>query len=90
MKPRIYVDFNTMMMDEEDRVYIAREAREAREGSEKNAQNLLKSLCPGALVVLFDEEMEVEAVVDVVEFGTDHKVWMGRPDWSTRRDLLPL
>ena len=84
MKPRISVDFNTMMMDEEDRVYIG------REGSNQDNQALLKSLCPGSLVILYDEEMEVEAIVDIVEFSADHKAWMGRPNWSTRRDLLTL
>jgi len=33
--------------------------------------------------MLYDEEMEVEAVV---EFDEHDWVWLGQPDWSTRRD----
>jgi hypothetical protein len=35
-------------------------------------------------VTLYDEEMEVEAVV---EFDEHDRAWLGQPHWSTRRDL---
>jgi hypothetical protein len=34
-------------------------------------------------VTLYDEEMEVGAVV---EFDEQDRVWLGQPHWSTRRD----
>jgi hypothetical protein len=78
MTRRLAVDFNSMMRDEQERVYIA------REGSPYEDQSVLADLCHGALVVLSDGEMEVEAMV---EFDRKHKAWFGRPDWSTRHDL---
>lgn len=73
---RIYVDFNTMMTDEEERVYI----------NTLIQQELESCLRPGLSIVLYDEEMEVEAAV---EFDDEQKQWLGKPDWSTRRDLVP-
>jgi hypothetical protein len=81
MKPRIRVDFNTMMMDEKQRVYIG------RENSPQDDQQLLKSLHQDSWVILYDEEMEVDASIDIVEVRESYKAWLGRPDWSTRRDL---
>jgi hypothetical protein len=43
-----------------------------------------QDLRPGLIVTLYDEEMEVDAVV---EFDEQDRVWLGRPHWSTRRDL---
>ncbi len=43
-----------------------------------------KHLRPGLLVTLYDEEMEVEATV---EFETQNLIWLGRPNWASRRDL---
>jgi hypothetical protein len=40
----------------------------------------------GERVLLYDEEMEVEAVA---EFDAEHRFWLAAPDWSTRRDLTP-
>ncbi len=76
MTIRTYVDFNTMMTDEEERVYI-------NTGINEDLESCLR---PGLPIVLHDEEMEVEAVV---EFDEEHKLWLARPNWSTRRDLLP-
>jgi hypothetical protein len=36
-------------------------------------------------LTLYDEEMEVQALV---EFDEHDQVWPGKLDWSTRRDLL--
>jgi hypothetical protein len=81
MQPRIYVDFNTMMMDEEERVHIG------VEGAAYDEWELLESLQPGALVTLYDEELEVEAIVELVASSTGQKVWLGKPDWSTCHDI---
>jgi hypothetical protein len=47
-------------------------------------KDIAESLRPGQVVVLFDEEMEVQTVL---EFDEEHGVWLGTPDWSTRGDL---
>lgn len=75
MSERIYVDFNTMMQDiwsDEPRVRINGHAERP---DLRNRQR----------VVVYDEEFEVEAVL---EYDTQHDVWWARPDWSTRRDLI--
>lgn len=74
MKMRIYVDFNTMTTDPKERVYINTHMQ----------PDLAKDLYPGLVVALYDEEMEVEALV---EFDEQDQVWLGQPNWSTRRDL---
>ncbi len=74
MAPRVYVDFNTMAKDRERRVYI----------NTRVQQDLTSLLRPGLPVILYDETLEVEAIV---EFDEQYKEWVGRPDWSTRRDL---
>jgi hypothetical protein len=74
MPMRIYVDFNTTTTDSKDRVYINTQVQPALE----------KALHPGLIVTLYDEEMEVEAIA---EFDAHDHVWLGRPNWSTRRDL---
>jgi hypothetical protein len=81
VKPRISVDFNTMNMLDNDRVLI---------GSIHDGQMnrvLPAELHDGMLVVLFDDELEVEAVVELVEYRPDYIAWQALPDWSTRRDL---
>jgi hypothetical protein len=45
---------------------------------------LAKYLRPGLIVTLYDEEMEIEASV---EFEDQNLVWLGRPNWASRRDL---
>ena len=78
--PRLYVDFNSMTTDEQERVFIG------REGSTQDDQRLLLSLNPGGAVVLYDEEMEVSATVEIVRLRDGDRAWLGRPAWSTRRD----
>ena len=74
MTVRLYVDFNTMTMDPKERVYINPHTQSV----------LMQELHTGLVVTLYDEEMEVEAVV---EFDERDRVWLGQPHWSTRRDL---
>ena len=74
MPMRIYVDFNTTTMDAQERVSINTEVQ----------KDLTACLCPGLSVVLYDEEMEVEGIV---EFDEEHQVWLGRLHWATRCDL---
>lgn len=81
MATRMYVDFNSMAMDEQERVFIG------REGSPQDDQELLQSLQQGSAVVLYDEEMEVMAAVEIVRVREGYKAWLGRPDWSTRSDF---
>jgi len=71
---RIYVDFNTMAMDPQERVSINAEVQ----------QNLAIRLSSGLPVVLYDEEMEVEGTA---VFDTEHQQWFAQPHWETRRDL---
>jgi hypothetical protein len=73
MVVRLYVDFNTMTTDPKERVYINTQLQPA----------VAKDLWPGLVVTLYDEEMEVDAVV---EFDEQDQVWLGQPHWSTRRD----
>lgn len=75
METRIYVDFNTTTTDSKERVYINTQIQ----------PDLAKDFHLGLVVTLYDEEMEVEAIVEFDEHG---HVWLGKPNWSTRRDLL--
>jgi hypothetical protein len=72
---RLYVDFNTMAQDGEERVRINPRMNEA----------LAASFRPGMSVVLYDELLEVRAILERDASGD---AWWGRPDWSTSRDLL--
>ncbi len=81
MAVRIYVDFNTTARFGRDRVYIG------TEGALRDDQEFLTSLHPGTPVVLYDEEMEVEAVLERVTYREDFTAWVGRPDWSTLREI---
>jgi hypothetical protein len=74
MTLRVYVDFNTMATDDEERVFI----------NTVVYPELADQLRPGLPIVLADETLEVKAVA---EFDSDHQRWFGRPDWSTSRDL---
>jgi hypothetical protein len=74
MTLRIYVDFNTMMMDEQERVTI----------NPYSNRNLMHKLRPGISVILSDETLEVEATLT---FDSAHGQWLGEPIWSTSRDL---
>ncbi|HEU5437898.1 MAG TPA: hypothetical protein VFU88_01315 [Ktedonobacterales bacterium] len=75
---RISVDFNTMMADPDERVTLG------QFGTPNG--DWLPPLISGERVLLYDEEMEVEAVA---EFDAEHRFWLAAPDWSTRRDLTP-
>ena len=77
MPMRIYVDFNTMTRDAQECVFINTEGQ----------KDLAACLRPGLSVVLYDEEMEIEGIV---EFDEEHQVWLGRPNWATRLDLPAL
>ncbi len=72
MNLRIYVDFNTMMADKNERVYINTTVNE----------NITEYLYDGLSVTVYDEEMEVGAVIEC-----EGNVWLAKPDWSTQRDL---
>jgi hypothetical protein len=74
MTLRIAVDFNTMTVDEKERVYINTVLQ----------PTLIEQLHPGLHVVLYDEEMEVEATL---EFDEQQHVWLGCPIWSTQQDI---
>lgn len=71
---RVPVDFNTMMKDDHERVWINTHVH----------KDLAACLRPGMIVTLWDTDLEVEAVV---EFDQRQQRWWGRPDWSTSRDL---
>lgn len=76
MNLRIYVDYNTIMADERERVSINTLI--------PSAEYSIDQLIQGLVVTLYDEELEVDAVL---EFDEAHQHWYGVPDWSTRRDL---
>ncbi len=77
MPMRIYVDFNTMTLDPQERVSINTDFQ----------HDLAAHLQPGLSVVLYDEEMEVEGIV---EFAREHQQWLAQPRWVTRHDLPAL
>src|SRR5690242_14896256 len=70
----VYVDFNTAMADPQERVAINTGVQ----------PQLASQLHPGMTVILRDETLEVTATI---EYDAEHHVWLGYPDWSTRRDL---
>lgn len=77
MPMRIYVDFNTMTLDLQERVSINTDIQ----------RDLTTHLQPGLRVVLYDEEMEVEGIV---EFDGEHQQWFAQPHWVTRHDISVL
>jgi hypothetical protein len=74
MPPAIYVDFNTMMADPQERIAINTSVQ----------PELVSRLHPGMAVILRDEILEVAATI---EYDAEHRTWFGHPDWSTSRDL---
>lgn len=76
MKIRIYVDFNSR--DEDDNIFISLLGKPNENNDFKNR------LVKGLLVVLYDEELEVEAQLG---WSDEFNMWLGIPDWSTRKDL---
>ena len=75
---RIYVDFNTLMSEPVDRVKVAPE-----ESADVTTMPWLRD---GAKVLLYDEELEVEATL---HFDAHYAYWLADPDWSSRRFLSP-
>jgi hypothetical protein len=67
------VDFNTMAMDERERVLIHPVTQAA----------VIPSLRPGLVVLLSDDTLEVEARL---EFDDADQRWWGVPDWNTSHD----
>ena len=83
MLTRLYVDFNTMMMDpDERRVTIC-----AKDSERAIDQDDLAVLTDGERYLLYDEGMEVEAVAELREFPAGW-FWLARPEWTTRRDTI--
>jgi len=75
MTLRIYVDFNSMLADLEERVDLPTHRQ----------PHLRDILQPGQKIVMFTPyDIEVEGVV---EHDADGDHWYGRADWSTVRDL---
>jgi hypothetical protein len=70
-----------MNMLDNDRVYIS------RVGDAQRASTLPTDIHPGMFVTLYDEEMEVEATVELLEVRPGYAIWQALPDWATRRDL---
>lgn len=74
---RLPVDFNTMMADEKERVWINASVH----------PDIASLLMPGLRVVLYEEyDIEVEAVL---EFDAAHQAWLAQPDWATERKREP-
>lgn len=68
---RIAVDFNTLDSEPVDLVKLYHDSP--------------PDLCPGERVLLYDEQMEVQAVAS---YDAGHHLWLAAPDWPTRHDLL--
>jgi hypothetical protein len=83
MLARLYVDFNTMMMDpDEERVTICK-----KDSDRAIDRDAVAVLADGERNLLYDEEMEVEAVAELGEFPAG-RFWLARPDWTTCRDIV--
>lgn len=67
---RIPVDFNSMMMEPYQRVIVHPSV----------VAHYQYQLQPHLRVVLYDEEMAVEAIMDYENYS---QIWFGVPDWST-------
>lgn len=72
---RIFVDFNTVMQDTEqgNRVVL---------GTDDEVD--LPALCPGERVIAFDDEMQIEGVVE-----RDGRFWLAALDWNTLKRFAP-
>jgi hypothetical protein len=71
----VYVDFNSMMRDEKERVQI----------NPVTNKKVIESFISGLKVLLTDEDIEVEAEL---EFDEQHKVWFGIPNWATQNNAV--
>ncbi len=77
MIPRIYADANDLTEDGRFMLDIS--------GSLADIQRYGAALQPGTRV-LFNVQNEFE-VEGLLEFDAVRDMWLGRPDWGTRRDL---
>jgi hypothetical protein len=77
MIPRIYADANDMS---EGGCFILHIV-----GSLKDTERYQDQLRPG-MRALFNVQDEFE-VEGTLEYDAENKTWLGRPDYSTRRDL---
>ena len=77
MNPRIYADANDMTESGCFMLHIA--------GSLEDIERYSGQLRPG-MRALFNvqDEFEVEGTLD---YDAENKMWLGRPDYSTRREL---
>lgn len=73
---KISVDFNTMMSEPVDVVKLG------QVGTPNGDR--LPPLQDGERVILYDEEMQVEAIV---RFNAANRYWLASPNWTTRVDL---
>ncbi len=77
MIPRIYADANDMAEGGSFMLNVA--------GSLVDIERYSDQLRPG-MRALFNVQDEFE-VEGVLEYDEQNKMWLGRPDWHTRRDL---
>ena len=78
MTIRIYADFNNATEDEKVRLNTV--------GSLADIRKVRASLVEGMKVLLYDEELEVQARLT---HAPDGENWLGIPDWSTREEVKP-
>jgi hypothetical protein len=80
MIARIFSDFNARVQDGTgEKIFIG------QEGTWQIDQYPLKShLRPGEPIYLCDDELEVRATL---EYDRTSRVWYGRPEWSTKREV---
>ena len=76
-RTRIYVDFNSR--DEHDNIVI--NLLDKPDVVEK----IRNELPEGMKVVLYDEELEIEAQL---RWSHEFRMWVGIPDWSSKRNLV--
>jgi hypothetical protein len=72
----LWVDFNTMSKD----------FHGAGQRIRVHPSEVRPWFREGLRVVTFDLDLQVEAGL---EFDHERQQWWARPDWATRRDLLP-
>lgn len=77
MMPRIYADENDKTEDDCYMLHIT--------GSLRDIERYGDQLRPG-MRVLFNVQDEFE-VEGILQYDTANKMWLGRPDYSTRRAL---
>lgn len=75
---RISVDFNTLDSEPVDLVKLGQIGTPVGDA--------LPPLHAGERVLLYDEEMAVEATV---RYDDAHRFWLAAPDWTTRREVSP-